>query len=238
MYDLNCPNCGTTYQSTEPGYCECCGFEFTDAFINKIIEAENERQKEIQRKIEEEKRQKQLLIEKAERERQAKLRAEQKAREEAARKAREEREARERVAALAKKNNERYEKERQFSLAFQKFRSALAIYGIVLVVAAVIGSMIFSNELGVNFVVPEKAINDKIEAIKEEHFITVKFDENQNRFKKSKDTEDTMELTKGSVRLLNSISSLISEQSTFEEKITYIFPWSATFLNEPQESSE
>ena len=46
MNDINCPSCGTTYQSTKSGYCDCCGFEFTDAYINQFVSAEKEKQKE------------------------------------------------------------------------------------------------------------------------------------------------------------------------------------------------
>lgn len=80
MNDLNCPNCGTTYQSTKSGYCDCCGFEFTDVYINKIVSAEKEKEKKIQKKIAEENRQRQLLIEKEEKEKLAKAKAEKKVR--------------------------------------------------------------------------------------------------------------------------------------------------------------
>lgn len=238
MNDLNCPNCGTTYQSTKSGYCDCCGFEFTDAYITQIVSAEKEKQKEIQKKITEENRQRQLLIEKEEREKLAKAKAEKKARLEAEKAYRKERKDREKVVSRIERNNKRYENELKFSLGFKKFRKVMATMGIILVILSVIGSVAFSNELGVDFIVPQNVIADKIESIRDEHIISVKFDEKQNIFKKSKDTEDTIKLSEGSIRLFNSISSLIANQSTFEEKLIYMFPRSTTFVNEFLESSK
>lgn len=54
MYDLNCPCCGTTYQGSEAGYCDCCGYEFTEKYISELIAAEKKKEKEIQEKIAEE----------------------------------------------------------------------------------------------------------------------------------------------------------------------------------------
>lgn len=238
MNDINCPSCGTTYQSTKSGYCDCCGFEFTDAYINQFVSAEKEKQKEIQKKIAEENRQRQLLIEKEEKEKLAKAKAEKKARLEAEKAYRKERKDREKVVSRIEKNNKRYEKDLKFSLGFKKFRKAMSALGIILVILSVIGSVVFSNELGVDFIVPQNVIADKFETIKDEHLISVKFDEKQNIFKKSKDTENTIKLSKGSIRLFNSISSLISNQSTIEEKLMYMFPRSTAFVNEFLESSK
>lgn len=238
MYDLNCPCCGTTYQSTKSGCCDCCGFEFTDVYINQIVSAEKEKQKEIQKKIAEENSQRQLLIEKEEKEKLAKAKAEKKARLEAEKAYRKERKDREKVVSRIEKNNKRYENDLKFSLAFKKFRKAMATLGIILVILSVIGSVAFSNELGVDFIVPQNVIADKIESIMDEHIISVKFDEKQNILKKAKDTEDTIKLSEGSMRLFNSISSLISNQSTFEEKLMYMFPKSTAFVNEFLESSK
>lgn len=238
MNDINCPNCGTTYQSTKSGYCDCCGFEFTDAYINQIVSVEKEKQKEIQKKIAEENRQIQLFIEKEEKEKLAKAKAEKKARLEAEKAYRKERKDREKVISRIEKNIKRYEKELKFSLGFEKFRKAVSVCGIILVILSVIGSVTFSNELGVDFIVPQNVIADKIETIKEEHLISVKFDEKQNILKKSKNTEDTIKLSKGSIRLFNSICTLIFNQSTIEEKLMYMFPESIDFVNEFLESSK
>lgn len=237
MYDLNCPSCGTTYQSTKSGYCDCCGFEFTDAYINQVVSAEKKKQKEIQKKTAEENRQSQLLVEKEEREKLAKAKAEKKARLEADKAYRKERKTREKVVSRIKKNPKRYEKELKFSLGFKKFGKAVSALGIILVILSVIGSVSFSNELGVDFILPQNVIADKIETIKAEHLISVKFDEKQNILKKSKNTEDTVKLSKGSIRLFNSICTLISNQSTIEEKLMYMFPRSTAFVNEFLESS-
>lgn len=238
MNDLNCPNCGTTYQSTKSGYCDCCGFEFTDAYINQIVSAEKEKQKKIQKKITEENRQRQLLVEKEEREKLAKAKAEKKARLEAEKAYHKERKDREKVVARIERNNKQYENELKFSIGFKKFRKAMATMGIILVILSVVGSVAFSSELGVDFIVPQNVITDKIETIQNEHIISVKFDEKQNIFNKSKNTEDTIKLSEGSMRLLNSIFSLISNQSTFEEKLMYMFPRSTAFVNEFLESSK
>lgn len=40
MYDLNCPCCGTTYQGSVAGFCDCCGYEFTEAYISELIVTE------------------------------------------------------------------------------------------------------------------------------------------------------------------------------------------------------
>lgn len=64
MGDFNCPCCGTTYRGSEAGYCDCCGYEFTEPYISELIVAEKKKQKEIQEKIAEEEKQRQLLLEK------------------------------------------------------------------------------------------------------------------------------------------------------------------------------
>lgn len=79
MYDLNCPCCGTSYQGSAAGLCECCGYEFTEEYINELIAAEKKREQEIREKIAEEKRQQQLLLEQEEQERRKKEEAEKKA---------------------------------------------------------------------------------------------------------------------------------------------------------------
>lgn len=42
MNDLNCPVCGTTYQSSLPGKCDCCDYEFTDSYIKNFLKKEKE----------------------------------------------------------------------------------------------------------------------------------------------------------------------------------------------------
>lgn len=79
MYDINCPCCGTTYQGSEAGYCNCCGYEFTETYISELIAAEKKKEKEIQEKIAEEEKQQQLLLEKKELEQKKKEEAKKKA---------------------------------------------------------------------------------------------------------------------------------------------------------------
>lgn len=79
MYDLNCPCCGTTYQGSVAGFCDCCGYEFTEAFISELIATEKKKEKEIQEKIAEEERQRQILIEKEKLEKKKKEEADKKA---------------------------------------------------------------------------------------------------------------------------------------------------------------
>ncbi len=55
MEDLNCPSCGTTQANISPGFCECCGFEFTKEFIDEFKAVSLEKEKQIQLKIEKEK---------------------------------------------------------------------------------------------------------------------------------------------------------------------------------------
>lgn len=238
MNDLNCPSCGTTYQSTKSGFCECCGFEFSEAYINQIISAEKEKEKRIQQKIAEENRQRQLLIEKEEKERQAKAKAERKARIQAEKAYIKEKKDREKVVARIERNNRKYENDLKFSLSFKKFRKAMSTMGMILVVISIVGSVVFSDELGVDFIVPQNEIADKIESIMDEHIISVKFDEKQNILKKSKDTEDSIKLSKSSVNLINSVISLTTNQNTIEEKLKYMFPKSTAFVNKFIESSK
>lgn len=79
MYDLNCPCCGTTYQGSVAGFCDCCGYEFTEAYISELIATEKKREKEIQEKIAEEERERQISLEKKELERKKKEEADKKA---------------------------------------------------------------------------------------------------------------------------------------------------------------
>lgn len=238
MNDLNCPNCGTTYQSAKAGYCDCCGFEFTEAYINQLVSAEKKKEKKIQHKIAEESRRKQLLIEKEEKERQAKAKAEKKARIEAEKAYIKEKKDREKVVSRIEKNNKKYKNDLKFSLSFKKFRKAISTLGIILVVLSVVSSIFFSDELGVDFIVPQNVISNKFETVLDEHLVKVKFDEEQNLFKKAKDTEDSVKLSKEIVKLINSISSLITNQKTIEEKLTYMFPKSKAFVNKFIETSE
>lgn len=238
MNDLNCPNCGTTYQSAKAGYCDCCGFEFTEAYINQLVSAEKEKEKKIQQKIAEENRQKQLLIEKEEKERQAKAKAEKKARIEAEKAYIKEKKDREKVVSRIEKNNKKYENDLKFSLSFKKFRKALSTLGIILVILSVVSSIVFSDELGVDFIVPQNVISNKFETVLDVHLVNVKFDEEQNLLKKTKDTEDSVKLSKGIVKLFNSISSIITNQKTVEEKLMHMFPKSTAFVNKFIESSE
>lgn len=113
----------------------------------------------------------------------------------------------------------------------------MAAVGIVLVILSGIGSVVFSSELGVSFVVPKDVIVDKIEEVKCEHIISVKLDEKRNLLKRSQDTKDTLKLSKSSVKLFNSISSLIANQSTIEKKLVYMFPKSSAFITKFLESS-
>ena len=83
MNDLNCPSCGTTYQSLKAGVCDCCGFEFTSDYINKIISEEKKQEKIVQQKIAEENRQRKLLLDEEEKEKRKKAKAEKKSKEEA-----------------------------------------------------------------------------------------------------------------------------------------------------------
>lgn len=79
MNDLNCPNCGTTYQSSKAGFCDCCGFEFTQVYIEKCEADEKEKEKQIQLKMAEEKGQYELLQEQEKLEKKKKAEAERKA---------------------------------------------------------------------------------------------------------------------------------------------------------------
>lgn len=79
MYDLNCPCCGTTYQGSGTGFCDCCGYEFTDTYISELIATEKKKQKEIQEKIAEEEKQRKLLLERKKLEQKKKEEAEEKA---------------------------------------------------------------------------------------------------------------------------------------------------------------
>lgn len=79
MYDLNCPCCGTTYQGSVAGFCDCCGYEFTEVYISELIATEKKKEKEIQEKIAEEERQRQILLEKEKLEKKKKEEADKKA---------------------------------------------------------------------------------------------------------------------------------------------------------------
>lgn len=238
MNDLNCPNCGTTYQSTKAGYCDCCGFEFTEAYINQLVSAEKEKEKKIQHKMAEENRRKQLLIEKEEKERKAKAKTEKKARIEAEKAYIKEKKDREKVVSLIEKNNKKYENDLKFSLFFKKFRKVISTLGIILAISSIVSSIVFSDQLSADFIVPQNVILNKFETVLDEHFVVVKFDDEQNLLKKSEDTEDSVKLSKGAIKLFNSISSLINNQKTVEEKLTYMFPKSTAFVNKFIGSSE
>ena len=132
MYDLNCPCCGTTFQSITAGSCECCGYEFTDEYINEFIAKEKKKENEIEEKIAEEKRQQQLLLEQQEAERQ---------RQEAERRKKEEEE---RKAAIKKeKQKKRTERKRELSrqwLKMQKYSGIIitAIFVLLIIYKTVI----------------------------------------------------------------------------------------------------
>ena len=79
MYDLNCPCCGTTYQGLVAGFCDCCGYEFTEAYISEFIATEKKKEKEIQEKIAEEERQRKIVLEKEKLEKKKKEEADKKA---------------------------------------------------------------------------------------------------------------------------------------------------------------
>lgn len=235
MNDLNCPNCGTTYQSIKAGFCDCCGYEFTSDYINKIVSEEKEQEKRVQQKIEEENRQRQLLLEKENRE---KAKTEKKAREEATKLYNKERKEREKVKALVEGNNKRYEIDLKFSIFFKKFRKAMATLGIVLVLISTAVSVVFSDELSVSFIAPQNVISNKFETIYQELTLSVVLDEEKNILKKKKETEDTIRLSKGTVKLFNSISSIVQNQRTVKEKLSYMFPKSTALINEFIESSK
>lgn len=238
MNDLNCPNCGTSYQSLNSGYCDCCGYEFTNDYIIKAVSAEKEKEKNAQQKIAEENRQRQMLLKKEEKERKAKAKAAEKARIEAEKASRKEREEREKIALLIEKNKNEYERDLRFSLLFKKFRKVSAAFGFFLVIISVIGTVIFFNELGVDFIVPKKVVESKIEAIKEDHFISVKLDEEQNMLIESSDIDNGIKLPECAVKLFNSVSSLNDNQRTTEEKLTHMFPKCTAFLNKFVENSK
>ena len=189
MNDLNCPSCGTTYQSLKAGVCDCCGFEFTSDYINKIISEEKKQEKIVQQKIAEENRQRKLLLDEEEKEKRKKAKAEKKSKEEADKSYKKEKKDREKIMALVDENNKRYEKELKFSLLFKNFRGVMATLGIIFVLISIVVSVAFSDELGVSFITPQSVILNKVETIYQELTIPVELDEEKYILKKKKETE-------------------------------------------------
>lgn len=220
MEDLNCPNCGTTQSSVKPGPCECCGFEISKEYVDKFLETQRKQEEAQKKRASEIERKKRAHIEKMERERLERKKKAEQAHREAVKKAEEERKARERLKEILSKEKIRIEKEYKFSMAFKKIRKLISNAGVVLVLILFAVSVFKVVDSESQFLQINKNIPQKIIQIYEDITIPVKYNDETGLFEKDTSTE-SQRLTKSGVNFINSVSSIIQNRSTIDEKLAF-----------------
>lgn len=225
MDDLNCPNCGTTQNKIAAGLCECCGYEFTEKFIAEYTALQKQKEMLRLKKIAEEERKRRLQAEKEEREKRERAAELERKRKAALAAAEEERKEREKLKAIIEKNEKEYEKELKFASFIKRFSSVLPKLQAVMVIAFV-GISIFLIGSGENmqFIHPLEAIDQKLQEVSSDLTVSVEYSEEDGLLHKTENAEESMSLPESTVNFFNSVSLLIQNGSTFEEKINFILP--------------
>ncbi len=220
MLDLNCPNCGTTQSSVNPGPCDCCGFEISKEYIDDFLEKQRKQEEAQKKRLAEIERKKRAQIEKMERERLERKKKLEQAHREAVKKAEEERKAREKLREILDKEKIRIEKEYKFSVAFKKFRKLISNTGVVLVFVLFAVSVFKVVEGNTQFLQINNNIPQKISQIYEDVTLQVKINDETGLLEQDTSSE-SQRLTKSTVKFINSVSSLIQNRSTIDEKLTF-----------------
>ena len=224
MDDLNCPSCGTTQPKIAPGCCECCGYEFTVEFITNFKKEQQKKDDEIKRKLAEEERKKRILRIKEEKELEAKRKAESEANRRAIETAKKERAEREKLRKRLEKEKERYNKELRFSVSFKKFRKFISTSGLILTAICLVLSFISVNAGNASPISPKDEVNSKIQSAYYANTYPVKYDEKSDQYNIVKKSKAEIRLSIGTIKLLNSVSSIINNRSSFQEKMYFTFP--------------
>lgn len=230
MNDLNCPSCGTTYQSSKAGFCDCCGYEFTTEYINSILRKEKKQEKIVQKKVAEENYKRQIIQKKEEKAKQQKVNAEKKAREKEKNTYLKEKRKREKIEKLIEKDKKRFEIDKAFSLYFKKVRQSITTLGIIFVVLTIVSSVIVPDKLKVDFIAPQKIISSKQIQIYQGLTIPIKFNEENVLLEKSDSLDDSLRLPSSLINLFNSFSSIVNNCKSVKEKISFMFPKAVTFI--------
>ncbi len=232
MEDLNCPNCGTTQAKVSIGVCDCCGFEFTENFINDFLSAEHKKEEEIKRKLAEQERQRQQQQRKEEKEKQEKIKAAKKAAALEKKRIIKEREEREKLKKLVRKDTIRYNREIKFSKVFLKFEKIISKVAIFLVILSVVSTFAFADVLNVEYIEPQEHIQTKIQNIYIDFVVPFEYEE-QNATEKNEDNDDEpIMMSKSTIKLIEALTDVFKNQSSIEDKLSFIFPFSDDFIIE------
>lgn len=227
MEDLNCPSCGTTQLKIEPGYCDCCGYEFTSEYINRFVAEQRKKEEAIRRKEAEEERRKRIQ-QQIERE---KEKARQKERQKALEAAAKERAEREKTRRLIERDNTRYNRELKYAAFFNKFKTVVSKVALVITIASIVLSVFVGRE-NINQS-PINEVEIKIQQISNALTIQqISYDDESGLFYERKDASETSEdilndsagLSNGLVKLLNSMALIVKNRTDFDDKIAFAFP--------------
>ncbi len=232
MEDLNCPNCGTTQAKVSIGVCDCCGFEFTEKIINDFLSVQQKKEEEIRRKLAEQERQRQQQQRKEEKEKQEKIKAEKKAAALEKKRIIKEREERERLKKLVRKDTVRYNREIKFSKIFLKFEKIISKVAIFLVILSIVSTFAFADVLNVEYIEPQEHIQTKIQNIYIDFVVPFEY-EGQSATEKNEDNDDEpIMMSKSTIKLIEALTDVFKNQSSIEDKLSFIFPFSDDFIIE------
>lgn len=212
MLEIICPSCGTTYPKFEPGICECCGFEFTEEYLNPIIEkAKREEDEEKKRRLAQEKiealKRKQRERERIEAE---KVKSRRQAEELKSHKQMiKDREKREKLRDYIGRQKEIVERDKRFSLKFKSFRNIFSKIGTILSILLICFCVFTLIKVGGSATTPFDIINSKVEYLKNSQTIMLS-EEGKNK------------QNKVTYKVEQSIDVILNNQSSFEEKASFI----------------